>query len=455
MKKNSRKILIYEDGSDVIDRYERLLAGKSFHVSKIRDEPLSGCRWDDSVSFLISRYTEEVRTLIPFQYEIPVLFILPDPPPEEEPSGEYICGVLDESSSDWVILNTVKRTLKDLDSRRGEGISDEVSSRLAEETYKELLDGMNESVWVIDFQGHIIDVNKIAEKMLGYSRSELFAKGLFGIDGKLTRGDITRIIVSLKEDKIQVFETIHVARDGTEIPVEISSSIIRYHGELAVLSIARDIHERKVAEKLLREQLEKDELVVKAMHHRIKNNLATVANLLSLQARISGKGEVQSVLNEAVSRVRCIGLLYNKLLETSGYEGISVETYFSGIINSLLDIYPEMGKLSISLNMESIVLEEKYLFPLGVIVEELFTNIFKYGYPGDARGEVVFTGRKEGNQVILMLKDDGHPMENRGDGQDQKGFGMMIVNLLCKQIKGDYRQSSEGGNSREIRFTPL
>ena len=455
MKKISRKIQIYEDGSDVIDRYERLLAAKSFHVSKIGDDALSGCRRDDSVSFLIARYTEDIRTLVPPHYDMPVLFILPDPPPEEEPSGEYICGILDESSSDWVILNTVKRVLKDLESQRGKGTSEERASRLAEETYKELLDGMNESVWVIDFQGHIIDVNKIAEKMLGYSRRELFSKGLPGIDGKLNQGDISRSIVSLQEDKIQVFETTHISKDGREIPVEISSSIIRYHGEPAILSIARDIHERKDAERQLREQLEKDELVVKAMHHRIKNNLATVANLLSLQARISGKGEVQSVLNEAVSRVRCIGLLYNKLLETSGYEGISVETYFSGIISSLLDIYPEMGKLVISLNMENIVLEEKYLFPLGVIVEELFTNIFKYGYPGDARGQVVFTGRKEGNQIVFLLKDDGHPMENRGDGQDQKGFGMMIVNLLCKQIKGDYRQSSEGGNFREIRFIPL
>ncbi|MDT8783008.1 MAG: PAS domain S-box protein [Candidatus Bathyarchaeota archaeon] len=112
-------------------------------------------------------------------------------------------------------------------------------------SYRSLINGMTDTAWVIDFDGQVLEVNDAAVKLLGYSRTELLKVGLTGIDKKLTYQQIKELINKLTKNKKQIFETIHTTKYGKQIPVEISSTIITYFGREAILSIARDISERK------------------------------------------------------------------------------------------------------------------------------------------------------------------------------------------------------------------
>ncbi len=134
-------------------------------------------------------------------------------------------------------------------------IRDITSNKLAEQKlqaseqkYRELIDGMRDTAWVINLNGNLIDVNKTATEVLGYSREELISLGLFGIDSTLKKENIQALVKSMPLDKQQIFETSHKAKDGRIFPVEVSSGIIFYNGENAILSIARDITERKNAQ---------------------------------------------------------------------------------------------------------------------------------------------------------------------------------------------------------------
>jgi PAS domain S-box-containing protein len=118
----------------------------------------------------------------------------------------------------------------------------------SEKSYKDLINGMNETVWVIDFSGNLLEVNDTAIKVLGYSKEELLTIGLFGIDSSLKKEDISALVKSMPEDKLQIFETSHTTKDGRTIPVEVYSSLATYQGKEVILSIARDITERKRAE---------------------------------------------------------------------------------------------------------------------------------------------------------------------------------------------------------------
>ncbi|MGE4567839.1 MAG: PAS domain S-box protein, partial [Bacteroidales bacterium] len=120
--------------------------------------------------------------------------------------------------------------------------------------YKELIDGMSETVWVIGFDGKLIEVNNMAVSTLGYSKEELLEIGLFGIDASLKEEDIRHLATTMEADKLQIFETSHKTKSGRIIPVEIYSSLVNYKGEKAILSIARDITVRKKMEEELREQ---------------------------------------------------------------------------------------------------------------------------------------------------------------------------------------------------------
>ena len=137
--------------------------------------------------------------------------------------------------------------------------------RESEKKYRELINGMHDTAWVIDFEGKFIDVNDAAVEVLGYSREELLTMGPHDIDSSLDAKKITGLIKGMQTDKLQVFETTHTSKDGKTIPVEIKSSLVMYQGEQAILSIARDITERKVMEEELRKGEERFRSVVETM----------------------------------------------------------------------------------------------------------------------------------------------------------------------------------------------
>jgi len=128
----------------------------------------------------------------------------------------------------------------------------EEALRMSEKTYRDLINGMNDTAWVIDSNAKFVDVNDAAVKTLGYSREELLSMGPPDIDNTLSKEQIAQLVMHMPADQIQVFETSHITKDRRKIPVEISSSLVTYQGKQAILSIARDITERKKAEEDLR-----------------------------------------------------------------------------------------------------------------------------------------------------------------------------------------------------------
>jgi diguanylate cyclase (GGDEF)-like protein/PAS domain S-box-containing protein len=128
--------------------------------------------------------------------------------------------------------------------------------RESRENYREIINGMNDTAWIIGFNGKFVEANKSAVSTLGYSRKELLLIGPEDIDSNLSHEQITNLIKQMPHDKIQTFETQHKTKTGRIIPVEISSSLVNYQGEKAILSIARDITQRKQAEEALRKSQE-------------------------------------------------------------------------------------------------------------------------------------------------------------------------------------------------------
>ncbi|MFW6117696.1 MAG: PAS domain S-box protein [Thermoproteota archaeon] len=145
--------------------------------------------------------------------------------------------------------NMLQGTIYDITERKRM----EEELRRSKEKYRELINGMGDTAWVIDLEGNFVDVNDTAVEVLGYSREELLSMGPTDIDSSLDPEEIRELIKNMPADEIQVFETTHITKQGEEIPVEVKSSLLTYQGKLAILSIARDITQRKLVEKKLRE----------------------------------------------------------------------------------------------------------------------------------------------------------------------------------------------------------
>lgn len=115
----------------------------------------------------------------------------------------------------------------------------------SEQKYRTLIDNMNDTVWIIDLDGRLLDVNKAAIAQLGYSKEEILSLGLRGLDASYTDDEIGQLAESMPRDITQIFETVHRAKNGRLIPVEVSSNLIDHKGGKAIVSIARDITLRK------------------------------------------------------------------------------------------------------------------------------------------------------------------------------------------------------------------
>ena len=162
------------------------------------------------------------------------------------------CGIYDKNG-DPVALEGF---IQDITSRK---LANE-ALRESEQNYRELFNGMTETVWVLDFEGRLLDVNETAVRLLGYSKEELLSGGLMLVDAGLDWDKIMHLVQTIPDDRIQIFETVHCTREGRKFPVEIFSSVIIHRKQRAILSIARDITERKQTENELRslkEDLEK------------------------------------------------------------------------------------------------------------------------------------------------------------------------------------------------------
>ncbi|MEM3051468.1 MAG: PAS domain S-box protein [Candidatus Bathyarchaeia archaeon] len=192
------------------------------------------------------------------------------------------------------------RRLKEYAEKMEELVNEKVKQiRESEEKYRELINQMNDTVWVIDLNGKFIDVNDAAVRVLGYTRNELLKMGPVDIDSSLTKKQILNLIRNMPADHIQVFETTHTTKDGKKIPVEISSSFVTYQGKQAILSIARDITERKKSEaKLLA-----SEKKYRILYEKLKQTQAALAASEDMFRAISTYSTDAIILLDKTDRV--------------------------------------------------------------------------------------------------------------------------------------------------------
>lgn len=168
----------------------------------------------------------------------------------------------------------------------------------AQKESQQLIDGMNDTVWVLDFDGQIETVNDAAVQALGHSREELLSKKIHELDAGLDPGEITELIEQMPVDEIQVFQTSHETKDGGLIPVEVSSSLVPFQGETRILSVARDITKRKRYERQLESQRDNLEVLNQVVRHDINNHMTVIrgrADMLENHVEEGGREDLKAV----------------------------------------------------------------------------------------------------------------------------------------------------------------
>ena len=168
-----------------------------------------------------------------------------------------------------------------------------------------------------------------------------------------------------------------------------------------------DITERRLAQEEILYQLRENEIILKEAHHRIKNNLASIDSLLSLQADSGVSQETQTALHEAAGRVRSMEVLYEKLLLENDLRSSSLKSYLEELIDDIVKVCTSPARIRLEKRIEDISINHRKMFPLGIIINELITNTIKYAFVGRSAGTIAVEVSRRGPDVVVRIEDDG------------------------------------------------
>ncbi|MFP4618551.1 MAG: chemotaxis protein CheB [Spirochaetaceae bacterium] len=224
--------------------------------------------------------------------------------------------------------------------------------------------------------------------------------------------------------------------------------------EGAVINFVNITH-RKQTEDELKKQLSEKETLLREVHHRIKNNIASIESLLSMQIQSVSNEEALSVLQDAVGRVNSMSTLYDKLLINEDYENSSAKSYTTGLIESLRNLFSDKAHFTVKTQIDEFNLPPKALFPLGIIINELFTNAMKYAFADKTGGTIEVSLTKRKDLVTLTVQDDGRGLPEDFSLKKSMGFGLTLVKMLSDQLEGSYtieNREKIGGTRSVVEF---
>jgi PAS domain S-box-containing protein len=315
--------------------------------------------------------------------------------------------------------------------------------------------------------GLIVSINDGFLSLSGLDREDVVGKKASEITIWTNPADITKVTDGLRIKGItENTEVDFKDTRGNILSGLVSAKIITLHGIPHVISVARDITLRKkIEDKLImaidealrqKENAEKankeKELLLREVHHRIKNNMNTIVGLLSIQTDTVKEPSAIAALEDTMSRIRSMMMLYDKLYQSKGFIEISIKEYLSPLVDEIAGIFPNRRAVIINKNIDEFVVNAETLFSLGIIVNELITNMMKYAFSGRDSGIIKLTASLTGDRASVVIQDNGIGMPESIDIYNSKGFGLQLVGMLVQQIGGSINIERDNGTKFTIEF---
>jgi len=204
-----------------------------------------------------------------------------------------------------------------------------------------------------------------------------------------------------------------------------------------LIILAIDITERRLSEEKISRLLKEKEILIREVHHRIKNNMSAISGILFLHSDSMKDPAAIAALQDAESRVHSMMVLYDKLYRTDNIIEMSIREYLPPLIDEIICSFPNSRMIRIEKNIGDFIIDARFLFPLGIIINELITNIMKYAFSGSDAGIINISASMADNLVTVVVHDSGIGLPEHIDVKNTTGFGLSLVGILTDQINGN------------------
>ena len=313
----------------------------------------------------------------------------------------------------------------------------EAALRESEERFRALIEQAVDAVMVHDETGQMLMANERVCQSLGYSHAEMLGLRVPDFEMNFDSENVAKSWLALQDGASMHVDGLHRRKDGSTFPVEVHVGLVSFNGKQVMLAIARDVTQRKLDEAAMAAALHEKEVLLKEIHHRVKNNLQIICSLLNMQSDTLEDEVARDALGETRSRVRSMALIHEQLYQSSDLGHIDLGEYLETLTASIQrSANNDSRRVAFTLDCRAVALDIDRAVPCGLIVNELVTNALKYAFPGEGRGTITLQLRAGEGAVTLTVRDDGIGIPSDFDWQESDSIGLQLVSALTEQLEG-------------------
>lgn len=330
--------------------------------------------------------------------------------------------------------------------------------RLSEERHRAIYDQAYIGIARIAKMGRFLLVNERLCDMLDYSSEELYKKTFYelGLPEEVEEGLVDWD--QLLSGKIKNFsrEQTYVRKDGELLSANVTVSLVRDSNDNPnyFVAVFEDITERKEYERQLEESIKEKEVLLKEVHHRVKNNMQVISSILNLQSSYISDENALAILRESQDRIKSMSFVHESLYQSKTLSEVNFAEYIQNITRNLYHSYgrPE-GGIDLEFELENLYLNLDTSIPCGLIINEIVSNSLKYAFHGREKGKIKIEFSKlSDGRLKLIVSDDGIGLAEDFDIENAESLGLQLVTTLITQVSGELEIDVSRGTKFNIVF---
>jgi PAS domain S-box-containing protein len=359
-------------------------------------------------------------------------------------AGLDLCGLRKDGTE-----FPVEISLSPLDTEHGPLVSSAIrdisARRQAEAAQAQLaaiVESSEDAIYSKTLDGTVINWNKGAERLYGYAASDVLGRSVTFLVPANQTDEVPQLLERIGSGgRVERVETTRRRKDGANVIVSMTISPVRDRAGriIAASTIARDITAAREASNRLRASLREKEILLKEIHHRVKNNLQVVSSLLRLQSDGVTEPLVRAALVESQARVRAMALLHETLYQSNDMASVDFSRYVQPLWTYLVRTFGA-GKSPVQLEQRLALdpLEIDTAVPCALILTELLSNAMKHAFPAGQAGRIVVTAESTADAHSFSVADDGCGIdpEDRAEARNRGSIGLRLIEALVAQLDG-------------------
>ena len=327
----------------------------------------------------------------------------------------------------------------------------EIELKESEEKYRKLFDLESDALALMDKEtGDMLDVNKAFIDLYGFSKKDILT--LKNTDFS-AEPDKTQKSIQDHEKFIPI--RYHKKKDGTVFPAEISVSIFEYQGKEVLIAAVRDITDRKHIEEQLKTSLKDKEILLREIHHRVKNNFEIISSLLDLSGMQKENRKGYNLLADTRSRIHSMALIHEQLYQSKRFDRINMFNYTREMVDYIAHIYANKEtSIDTVIDPSGVYLSVDQAIPCALAINELIANAFKHGFILKTQGTIYISiVNLKDDTILIRVKDDGDGISKKIDPNEATGLGLKLIRHLIEgQLGGEMNVRNDDGTDISLQF---